>query len=385
MDFINSNFFRVKGHDDENYNIILTIFLILVPYPITSAMLLIALTDHYIHPLIYHIIVCYATQGIQRKSRTSPPESPYYSLQSSHYSLQSSVSEGGDDDGVTTDDGTNNESDAEVQQIKRLNLRSLLFTNWTITIALFIIHVISNVKYIRYGNEVLHDQPVGNLNISHQAIPIIHTVISLLTMIISLFFVIVRYAYSYIKEYNMYHQREGYEQIQPGDETEGPGLPPSKLNKTVAVSVAFNIIYLGSYFSPFMALAFIHDPLRTCFLYLLVMVGVICVYLVWFGIILTCLIMTRCRNSKVCCYIKCIYCTESCTTVISTGYIAVIIVYLFVVGSFESLDPLKKLTLPLIIFFLTYLFLKPIVDYIKSLYIKKDESKDANDPEKGLT
>ena len=368
MDFINSNFFRVKGHDDENYNIILTIFLILVPYPITSAMLLIALTDHYIHPIIYHIIVCYATQG---KSRTLP--SPYSLLNSIKIT---------DGNREMADGGTIDESDAENQQIKHLNLRSLLFTNWTITIALFIIHVISNVKYIRYGNEVLHDQPVGNLNISHQAIPIIHTVISLLTMIISLLFVIVRYAYSYRKEYKMYHQRKGYRQI---NKTEVQCSPPSKLNKTVAVSVAFNIIYLGSYFSPFMALAFIHDPLRTCFLYLLVMVGVICVYLVWFGIVLTCLIMTRCRNSKVCCYIKCIYCTESCTTVISTGYIAVIVVYLFVVGSFDNLNPLKNLTLPLIIFFLTYLFLKPIVDYIKSLYIKKDERKVANDPEKGLT
>ena len=50
------------------------------------------------------------------------------------------------------------------------------------------------------------------------------------------------------------------EYLPVGEEDE---LPPSKFHKAVAVSITINIIYLGSLYSPYMMLAFIHDPLRT--------------------------------------------------------------------------------------------------------------------------
>ena len=145
VEFINSNFFRVKGNDDENYQVILSIFKVLLPYPITSVLLFVALSAHYIHPVIYTFV---KSQGKRKDSQ--------------------------------------NMEDHQNNTLKITLLLSLLLTNVLITAVLIIIHALSGWKYIEYGNEILYNQPLSDTNSDDQAIPVIHTFISLIMVIFSL-------------------------------------------------------------------------------------------------------------------------------------------------------------------------------------------------------
>ena len=360
VDFINPNYFRVKGNDDENYKIILTIFKVLIPYPVTSMVLLIALTVHYIYPLMYKIVFSYATAQ-NPNSQDSQPDS-----------RQGSPS---DSSGGATSDGG---SKVEDQQIKFLTLLSLLLTNVTMTMALICIYVASIAKHIEYGNEVLYNQPFGDSNSDDQAIPIIHAVISLLTMLVSLILVTMIYMGNIIHK-RKESRRDDYEKVgsnHPEDE--------SPFHKAVAVSITLNIIYLGSYYSPYMVVAFIHDPIRTSLIYFLLICVVICLYLFFLGstnLVYLCfkVCIYKCKGHNKLdtdCYYRCTYCIEGWTAVISATYLAIIIVYLFVLGSFDSLNLLQSLTLPLMIFLFSYLFLKPLLKSFKRS-LNNDKGKNA--------
>ncbi|XP_065905085.1 uncharacterized protein [Dysidea avara] len=159
-------------------------------------------------------------------------------------------------------------------------------------------------------------------------------------------------------------------------------LLPSTFQKPAAVSITINVIYLGSYYSPFMVLAFIHDPIQSSLIYFLLMGGVICLYLIFFGAsnLYYFIKMTTLKeghksdNPDSCRLHRFIYCIESWAAVILIAYMAVLITYLFKLGNFDSLDDLQSLTLPVILLFLSYLFLKPVLKDIKSLLYDEDNN-----------
>ena len=68
IDFINPNFFCIKGNNDESYKMILIIFKILIFYTITSIPLLIVLSIHYIH---LKICIYAESQGAQKQYSSS--------------------------------------------------------------------------------------------------------------------------------------------------------------------------------------------------------------------------------------------------------------------------------------------------------------------------
>lgn len=130
----------------------------------------------------------------------------------------------------------------------------LIFTSVGISIGFLTIHVISVVKLIQYGEEVL------SFETYHNKMPIVHAIFSLLGIVIG--FVIT--------------------QIILFVNSKNDNKENQELRLPMAV-VSVNIIYIGCYFLPYMLLAFIHNPLLTMFTYFMVMLLVACVYLICLG------------------------------------------------------------------------------------------------------
>jgi len=294
---------------------------------------------------------------------------------------------------ITNNNGTKGDDDVDIgginiittktaieeQHVKNALLFSTLATNVTITIALFIFHIISDVRYIQYGNEVLYNHDLDDSEYSSssddQALPIFHAVFSLLTMT----FGIILYSVGYVlvswcdadakvmdKHYNLH------------------------ISLPLAISV--NIIYLGSYFAPFMLLALIHDPIQTGFVYFFLLVLIACYFSVCFGL---CVFLgdifcwktmdsDSSEEEKVQrAVFGCCVCFASWSGIVSIACVVTAVVFIFTFGNINNFQQLQNLIFPLIIGLLTIIFLKPVIKHIKHLHKDPSAKDHPNDCETG--
>ena len=117
------------------------------------------------------------------------------------------------------------------------------FSCLSITIFLFILHIAFSVEFVKYGKEILHDDDLY--------LPYLHAACSWVA-IIGLYATWIAIAiYVYKKK------KEDVNKVKV-------------VNPLTASLVSLNVIYLVCYFSPFMLLAFIHDPLVTTLTYCMI-------------------------------------------------------------------------------------------------------------------
>lgn len=347
VELANPNFFHAKGNSDDNYKIILSIFKITIPFPLTSVLLFSVVTIYFIQPKIYE-----------------------YAKTASKKTFKVLATNEAVDDSKSEDLYVHMEG----QHVKNSHLLSVFATSVTITIALFVCHIISGVTYIQYGNEVLYNRDLDHSDYSSnsddQALPIFHMAFSLFTITIALLMIIFGYV---IFNSDTASRKEGQN---------------FKLHKSVAVGLSINIIYLGSYFTPYMLLAFIHNPVQTSFVYLFGAILVVCVYLLFLGLSICCgdaacwdLEMNKSdeERKELDCFGFCC-CLASWTAVMSVIYIAIVVIFIFTFGSFNNFQELQNLVFPLVIGLLTIIFLKPAFKHIKLFH--KDEN-DNVDNQKG--
>lgn len=174
--------------------------------------------------------------------------------------------------------GDGKHSGLKVTSMKALALICLLLFS-----AFVVFHILSAVEYIQYGNEVLYNQDFndGSTYDDHQTIPIFHAVFSLIPTAIVLFYgmfvfsiwIFLRIESSRKLEINDNDINSISRISDTGEECVQAPVPV-----TATGLLSINIVYIGSYFMPYMLLAFIHDPLQTSFTYLIVTAFIICAY-----------------------------------------------------------------------------------------------------------
>ena len=253
------------------------------------------------------------------------------------------------------------------KQSRRITIAALILVSIILTIALFVFHIIASVKLIQYGNEVLNNVKVrSEINFNNeqqdgddQAIPILYTVFSFLSVIILICFIIITLYYF-----------SKYSGSQSVDED---------LGNYLRLSFGVFLVYLGFYFSTYMVLAFINDPIVTGFVYLIGVLCIISIYLISYFLCLLALAylapkydMEFLKPS----YADWVYIFFTQISGISLGYFLTILIFILTLGNFHDFQAVQNLTLPIIIAVLSFFVLKPIFKGIK-----KSVKIDTTDPE----
>ena len=323
LEFINRYYFKIKGKGSDNYETIVSIMRVTVVFPLTLLIVFTHLVTIYIYPKLNILIKKHL------------------------------------------EDKNVNENDVEDSKhlgLKIASIRALALTCFLLNLAFVVFHIISVTEYIQYGNEVLFNHNSVTASNDHQAIPMYHAVLSLIPIAIALLYAtfafLLKNRHNQNADINSIHSINGIGDI-AGRCIENP-MPAAEL-------LAANIIYIGSYFMPYMLLAFIHDPLQTSFIYLVVTAFIVCGYL-------TGLTLCGFASDK----IKLLYLALSLATAASVVYFLVIIIYILTLGNFHDFEAIQNLLLPLVIGFLSLFIFKPVYKQLKA---RAQHTKDSNNNE----
>jgi len=223
----------------------------------------------------------------------------------------------------------------DTHYIKRQNIHvvyliALIFTQVAIIIALFIIQIISLMKYTEYGNNALHYDDRSLLT----------GIIAITAVFFTVFIIMFTSCLCYYK-LNF--------EIMP-----------------ILVDITFTTIILGSLHYHYMLLAFIHNPLQTSVTYLFVTACVLCLYFLFLPLSSCCHIYYEKQVCKALPSFTCI------TTIVATGtflLMAILSIHIFTFGgySIDNYLEVEHLLLPLFLGVLSYIFYKPAVKYIKQI------------------
>jgi len=149
--------------------------------------------------------------------------------------------------------------------IKNTQLAALFATSVVITIILCACNAASVVRYIQYGSEVLYVN--ANFGSNDQALLYWHASVSISTSSLVAIIQLIPGTYWFIvclKSPRRAHTDNDF-----------------RFHHSVIFSIHKSIVCLGSNFSPYMILAFLHDPLQTSFIYLIIIIGVIFLFLIF--------------------------------------------------------------------------------------------------------
>ena len=210
LQFISSHYFQLRNKNDIKYDAIDGIMAVITYLPIVMIPLISCLTIIYIYPVISNRVDKYSK--INRKDLKK----------STNIDMQMSIVRNFN------------------QKWKKIHLFSLLSTSYIVTILLIILHTVSIIKFITYGNEILHDD--------HRKLLHIH-------LGISCFFIVTMIAFTII--FSICRWRK---------------------SSLIGISFSVNIMYMASYFFPPMVLAFIQDPMQIILTCLMAIVLVAFVY-----------------------------------------------------------------------------------------------------------
>ena len=127
------------------------------------------------------------------------------------------------------------------------------------------------------------------------------------------------------------------------------------------VSFGGFLVYLGFYFLPYMALAFINDPIQTGFIYLIGATFTFSVFIIIKAFLIFIAVKCGWLYSK---HItgQTIFVTA---TGISIAYFLIIFLFILTLGNFHDFQAIENLTLPIIIGLLSLFVIKPAIKYVK--------------------
>ena len=311
LQFINKYYFQVKSTMDvENYRTIIIILVLMTVLPLTLTLAFSPFTVLHIFPIVFRLL-----------------ENDKVKVKAEYY----------EDKGIIPINPTKKDYYKKV-----IHLVPLTLTGIGMYISFVVIHIFSIIELLQYGNEVL--------NINY--LPIAYAVISLLAVItgfvLSVIILVIKILRS--KKDNNYKNSK-------------------KQNiKLTAAVISVNLFYLGCYFLPHMLLAFIHDPLRSIFTYLMVVFIAICLYLIFLGIWLLCKYRCmRCRKDKKFKLAKCcdtlLY---SCMTwAMALSIMLFLFLTIFIIESFDDFQKLQNLTPSIIATVFTVILLTPAYNYLE--------------------
>ena len=249
-----------------------------------------------------------------------------------------------------------------------------IFLNGT----LFALHILSALDLIKYGNDVL---------LSDQDLNVVTITFSLFVVVITYILAVGRSVYGYYQG--------GSDSRSSVVAAKSVKVKALNFRKLAAMSITVNAVHLGCYFLPYMLLAFIYNPLQTCFTYLGLGLLIICIYLLFLIFTYCCTsICTKFSDSsthdflgfyKTCTpsYRKTIKPLFSCMgyfllslgILLVTIYFSAVIIYVLTLGSLNDFEVIQNLVPPLLIGVLTYAVVKPTYKQAKQVINLDDESR----------
>ena len=239
---------------------------------------------------------------------------------------------------AVTDDNQNKEDEEKEKQNRKIKILALILASTCLCIILFILHIIASVKLIEYYGEVLNDA---------QSISIVTTVLSFTPTALLLICFIPYYSYQNFR-------------LQDVDK---------RLGKLLQLSLGMLIIYLGFYFSPYMLLAFINDPIQTGFIYL---IGGPVIFVVYLASYTFCLVIVKLCSTRKCPNIdvksnfgNILQISFVYASAISIVYFVLILIAILTLGNFDDFQAVQNLTLPIIIGLLSFFVFQPFFTHIK--------------------
>ena len=237
----------------------------------------------------------------------------------------------------------------------KAHLPAHLFTSVLLNLGLFSFHVVSVVNNIKYGNEVLDDREYtlgGATYDDHHSIPIYIAVWSLIP-VISIFCMAIIY---------VLFKSICYKNV-------------NLMVLTTSVLMTGTIIYLGSYFMPYMLLAFIYDPLQTAFIYCTLIAFAICIYFYCFGFFqlkVATMSVSTCKWRDAGENMKNIAMAWGSSATIT--YFLGVIIYILDLGNFHDFMSAQNLLLPLMVGLFTFLVLKPANRAVETMRQEDNEA-----------
>jgi len=320
-DFVNPYHFQARGYNDENYNQIFMTFRFVWIFPLTSSMLFSILAVHCVYPTLYSYL------KTVRKGKMK----------------------------------VLNLTDLEVksEQFRSVHSASLIGTNAAVTIVIITFQVISLMRSVEYGNKVLYyseKDDEGNRLRDDRSV-----LVGCLALNISWF---ASFFGTPLILLNCYHRNT-----------------INKLHKFAAQLTTVNVIFLASYFSLYMLLAFVHNPFQASLTYLFITVCTFCLFFAFFGLfgccysfVYTCSVDDDQGDPIV--SFGLMSCVASTTTAASVIFMAIACICIFTLGSFNNLLALQNLVFPGSIALLSFVFLKPALKYLRSIHDEDDEDAD---------
>ena len=265
-----------------------------------------------------------------------------------------------------------NRTDDNKKQDRNIRILALSLASMFLSLALVVFHAFASMEVIKYGNEVLYDKDddfnsngdnaFGNATITvyhgsdDQCLPIVYVVISFLPTV-SLIIVILLNLFVIIK-----HYREN------ADNT------ISSIGLFLQVSLGVFLVYLAFYFLPYMLLAFINDPIKALFIYIMIALYILSFYLLTYSLcFLIDLSLHQLTEKKILikiilivpstisCLIRHPYFTGSGASI---AYFVTILIFLLRLGNFNDFQAAHNLTLPVIVIVFSVFVLKPFYKYI---------------------
>ena len=294
--------------------------------------------------------------------------------------------------------GSNVQSDINMEQEqkemhyknRKVNIVALSITFVFLGIALLVFHILASIMLIDYGNAVLYDDNdahgIHKYGIGDdQCIPIVYTAFSFLPTAILVLYVIVAYCYIVVKflhdnnksneerhiseeevdndgctdEGKLINEKKGNKVQRAAKDLAKEDATDETLGKVFKTSFGCFFVYLGFYFLPYMALAFINDPIEAGFIYLIELSFAFSLFTIIKAAFTY--VANDCNFNA--CDCEVIFITASG---LSVAYFLIIFLFILTLGDFYDFKAIENLTLPLVIAVLSFFVLKPAINYVHS-------------------
>ena len=348
--FISTNFFETEAKDEKNYQTIRIIFGISVYFPFATFIVFsyfaLAYSDWIAIYAIKYIMV-----GNFKLSDKEKITCRFWILFTDDNNANSN-SHRNNPENMDGEDDDNDKKSKRKAIIFRISF-AFIFLN----LALFASHITACVRLIQYGNEVLYqheDYDAGSLTddgestrndrglpISYVVVSLFFGVIIILTWIVLQLMIIL---YCGFCKSNT-------------DQTSPISTDNEVLGAFAQVSLGGFVGYLGFYFAPYMLLAFIHDPIKTTFIYMMGALFILCLYFLIKSIADCYSASASSSRFRLKQKLELLFAFGSGT---SLAYFLMIVIFLFMLGNFDDFQAVHNLTLPIIVVLVPVLVLKPL-------------------------
>ena len=332
--FISTYYFETKARDkDNNYRSIARIFAAGIIFPCATFVVFGYLLFFY-SKWIANFATKYITNGFDNKDNQC----------STQFKVEMNVQTKS-----SSDSDSNLSSIDHSEKDKRIRIVvSLILVSIFLSLTLYVFHIIASVKFIQYGNEVLYHENDRN----DQSIAILYVLFSFLPTVVLIMYLLITIIVLYVR----FRLAQRF-----SDDT--PGL-------FLHYTLGGFLVYLGFYFSPYMILSLIHDPIQSALTYMMLSSLILSMCLFTYYCLSVSMVvwskglanLFRKRDGLT----KLFHLSFTLASGFSINYSFAILFLILTLGSFHDFQGVKIWTLALFIGLLSFFVFSPCLEIIKS-------------------